>query len=223
MACSLLRKCSFWLNHGDPCPPSHHHPPRPSYPHLTNTALSELTDKPCGRVTSGIQEPQLTPGLQKDTQLQKTSNVKYGRTCEAKGCGLHGITIPGAAVALKGTSLPSGKLIGWTDNSVMVIFPDSQQSLLAPMSGEVDYVMSLKASWLLLQRKGLCDQESFWLVLFFSCTNESIHFYHIPFCDLDLISLNTQVIFLCSHSHKKESTVCPVFTFCSWHHMLHRV
>lgn len=80
--------------------------------HLTNMALSELTDKPCGRVTSGIQEPQLTPGLQKDTQLQKTSNVKYGGTCKEKGCGLHGITIPGAAAAPKGTSLPLGKQIG---------------------------------------------------------------------------------------------------------------
>lgn len=44
-------------------------------------------------------------------------------TCKGKGCGLHGITIPAAAVALKGIC---GKLIGQTDNSVTVIFPDSQ-------------------------------------------------------------------------------------------------
>lgn len=61
-----------------------------------NSALSELTDKPCGRVTSGIREPQLTSGLQKDTEQRKTSNVKYVGTCKGKGCGLHGITIPAA-------------------------------------------------------------------------------------------------------------------------------
>lgn len=94
----------FRLNHGEPSPFSH--------PRLTNIALSELTGKPSGRVTSGIQEPQLTSLLQKDTQLQKTSNVKYGGHAREKGCGLRGITIPGAAAALKGTSLPSGKLIG---------------------------------------------------------------------------------------------------------------
>lgn len=33
-------------------------------------------------------------------------------TSKQKGCGLHAIAIPGAAVALKGTLLSSGKLIG---------------------------------------------------------------------------------------------------------------
>lgn len=63
--------------------------------------------------------------LEKDTLLQKTSNVKQGRTCKGKVRGLHGITTPGAAVALKETPLSSGKLIDWTDNNVMIIFPDS--------------------------------------------------------------------------------------------------
>lgn len=101
-----MRRHHFRLNHGDPSPAF-------SAPYLTNIAPLELNDKPCGRVTSGIQEPQLTPGLQKDTRLQKTSNVKYRRTSKGKGCGLHGSMVPGAAAALKGTSCPSGKLISW--------------------------------------------------------------------------------------------------------------
>lgn len=115
---------------------------------MSSVALSELTGKPCRRVTSGIQEPQLSPGLPKDRQLQKTSNVKYRGTCSEKRCGLLNVTIPGAAVALKGTSLLSGKLIGETDNRVMVIFTDSQQSLLASLSREDSYVMGFKMSHL---------------------------------------------------------------------------
>lgn len=65
-----------------------------SHHHLTNLALSHLTDKPCGRVTSGIREPQLTSGLQRDMQPQKSSNVKHVGTCRERRYGLHGITIP---------------------------------------------------------------------------------------------------------------------------------
>lgn len=126
------------MNHSDPLPPSH--------PHLTNLALSDLTDNPCGRVTSGIREPQLTSGLRKDTQPQKSSNVKHVGACRGRRCGLHGITIPVSAIALKGLSLLSGGLIGQTHNSVMVIFPDSQQSLPASCKREVDHVMGLKSS-----------------------------------------------------------------------------
>lgn len=115
-----------------------------SRPHLTNLALSDLTDKPCGRVTSGIREPRLTSGLWKDTRPRKSSNVKHVGTCGGKRCGLHGITIPASAIALKGLSLLSGGLIGQTDNNVMVIFPDSQQSLSASWKGEVDHVTGLK-------------------------------------------------------------------------------
>lgn len=130
-------KCtSFKPNHSDPGSVSH--------PHLTNLALSDLTDKPCGRVTSGIQEPQLTSGLWKDTRPQKSSNVKHVGTCGGKRCGLHGTTIPVSAIAPRGLSLLSGGLIGQTDNNVMVIFPDSQQSLPASWKGEVDHVMGLR-------------------------------------------------------------------------------
>lgn len=66
-----------------------------------------------------------------------------------KGCGLLNVTIPGASIAPEGTSLPSGKLIGKTDNIVMVIFTDSKQSLLASLNGEDSYVMGLKMSHLL--------------------------------------------------------------------------
>lgn len=125
------------MNHSDPLPLCH--------PHLTNLALSDLTDKPCGRVTSGIREPQLTSGLRKDTQPQKPSNVKHVETCRGGRCGLHGITIPVSAIALKGVFLPSGGLIGQTHNSVMVIFPDSQQSLPASCKREVDRAMGLKS------------------------------------------------------------------------------
>lgn len=77
-------------------------------------------------------------------QPQKSSNVKHVGACRGRRCGLHGITIPVSAIALKGVSLPSGRLIGQTDKSVMVIFPDSQQSLPASWRGEVDHVMGLK-------------------------------------------------------------------------------
>lgn len=65
-------------------------------------------------------------------------------TCGGKSCGLGGITIPASAVGLKGLSLLSGGLIGQTDNNVMVIFPDSQQSLPASWKGEVGHVMALR-------------------------------------------------------------------------------
>lgn len=65
-------------------------------------------------------------------------------TCGGKSCGLGGITIPASAVGLKGFSLLSGGLIGQTDNNVMVIFPDSQQSLPASWKGEVGHVMALR-------------------------------------------------------------------------------
>lgn len=42
----------------------------------TIIALSELSDKSCGSVTSGIQEPQLFPGLQKDMQLKTKKKKK---------------------------------------------------------------------------------------------------------------------------------------------------
>lgn len=83
---------------------------------MTSIALSELTGKPSGRVTSGIREPRLTPGPAKDThsyrkhQMSSTGGRARG---EKKGRGLHGVAVPGAAAALKeGTSLPSGELIG---------------------------------------------------------------------------------------------------------------
>lgn len=131
MQCTLFKP-----NHSDPLPIFR--------PHLTNLAPSDLTDKPCGRVTSGIREPQLTSGLWKDTQPQKSSNVKHVGTCGGRRCGLHDINIPVSAIALKGLSLLSGGLIGQTDNNIMVIFPDSQQSLPAPCKGEVDHVMGLR-------------------------------------------------------------------------------
>ncbi|XP_077481024.1 uncharacterized protein LOC144092114 [Stigmatopora argus] len=52
---SLQSKRNFRLNHSAPSPISQ--------PDLTNIALSEPTAKPSGRMTSGIREPQLTPGL----------------------------------------------------------------------------------------------------------------------------------------------------------------
>ncbi|MEQ2236608.1 hypothetical protein ILYODFUR_014453 [Ilyodon furcidens] len=80
-----------------------------------------------------------------------TENIKcqVRGTCTEKGCGLLNVTIPGAAVAPKGTSLPLGKLIVETDNRVMVIFTDSQRSLLASLNEEDSYVMGLKMSHLL--------------------------------------------------------------------------
>lgn len=65
-------------------------------------------------------------------------------TCGGESCGLGGITIPASAAGLKGLSLLSGGLIGQTDNDVMVIFPDSQQSLPASWKGEVGHVMALR-------------------------------------------------------------------------------
>lgn len=157
MECTL-----FKYNHSDPLPVFH--------PHLT---LSDLTDKPCGRVPSGIQGPQLTSGLWKDTRPQKTSNVKHVGTCGGKRCGLHGSTIPVSTIALKGLSLLSGRPIGQTDNNVMVIFPDSQQSLPASWRGEVDHVMGLRKASLFfyvfffLQMWGLIIcKTKFFIVIF---------------------------------------------------------
>lgn len=139
------------MNHSDLLPLSH--------PALTNLALSDLTDEPCGRVTSGIREPQLTSGLRKDTQLQESSNVTHAGTCRGRRCGV---------------SLPSGGLIGQTHHSLMVIFPDSQQSLPASCKREVDHVMGLTSSIFSANMGLIIDKSTFCIVSFVFLTIQHV-------------------------------------------------
>lgn len=72
-----VQRHNFRLNHGDPSPLSQ--------PHLTNIALSELTDKPCGRVTSGIQEPQLTRGTSEGHIAKENIKCQERQGVQRKG------------------------------------------------------------------------------------------------------------------------------------------
>lgn len=153
------------MNHGDLLPLSH--------PHLTNLALSDLTDEPCGRVTSGIREPQLTSGLRKDTQLQESSNVTHAGTCRGRRCGV---------------SLPSGGLIGQTHHSLMVIFPDSQQSLPG-----------------ILQKGGRsCDgSHQQHLLCKYGAYHRQKHILHCQFCFLTIQHVQGSGPLLCA-----DATIC---------------
>lgn len=84
-----------------------------SHPHLTNLALSDLSVKPRGRVTSGTPEPQLTSGLQKDTQPQ-SSNVKHVRTQREEMWPTWHYHIPASAISPE-RGFSSSRRADWPD------------------------------------------------------------------------------------------------------------